>query len=66
MDTVMKELDTEVVGEDVKLLENGKDWRVSCLCKLIIWSYVANQKEVWGRLVQVFGRVCKKKKEILK
>src|SRR5678815_3765702 len=45
MDGVMKELKVVVEGDDVRMIENGREWRVPNLLRMI-WFCVANLKRV--------------------
>ena len=59
MDGVMKELMAEVAGEGVRVMENGREWRVPCLLYVDDLVLCGESEESLRRLVEGFGRVCK-------
>jgi hypothetical protein len=61
MDGVMKELMVGVAGEGVRMVENGREWRLPCLLYADDLVLCGESEESLRRLVERFGKVCKRR-----
>src|SRR5678815_2962777 len=61
MDGVMKELEVGVAGNGVRMMENGREWRVSYLLYADDLVLCTESEESLRGLVERFGRVCKRR-----
>src|SRR5678815_5371946 len=59
MDRVMKELEMGVAGKGVRMMENGREWRVPYLLYADDLVLCGESEENLRGLVKRFGRVCK-------
>src|SRR5678816_3403816 len=56
----MKELEVEVAGEGVRMMENEREWRVPYLLYADDLILCGESEECLRGLVEGFGRVCKR------
>src|SRR5678816_1094748 len=61
MDGVMKELEVGVALEGVRMMENGREWRVSYLLYADDLVLCGESEESLRGLVEEFGMVCKRR-----
>ena len=61
MDGVMKEMLGGVDGEGVRMVVNGREWRVPCLLYADDLVLCSESEEGLRKLVERFGRVCKRR-----
>jgi hypothetical protein len=61
MDGVMKELLVGMGREGVRMVENGREWRIPCLLYADDLVLCGESEESLERLVERFGRVCKRR-----
>jgi hypothetical protein len=61
MDGVMKELMVGMGNEGVRMMENGREWKVPCLLYADDLALCSESEEGLQRLVEGFGRVCKRR-----
>src|SRR5678816_3523316 len=61
MDDVMKELEVGVTRDSVRMMENGREWRVPYLLYEGDLVLCGESEESLRILVERFGRVCKRK-----
>ena len=59
MDGVMKELMAGAMGEGVRMVENGREWRLPCLLYADDLVLCGESEESLKKLIEGFGRVCK-------
>ena len=61
MDGVMKELMIGVGGEGMRVVKNGREWRVPCLLYADDLVLCGESEESLRKMVECFGRVCKRR-----
>src|SRR5678816_2501081 len=61
MDGVMKEFEVGMAGNGVRMMENGEEWRVPYLLYVDDLVLCGESEESLKRLVERFGRVCKRR-----
>src|SRR5678816_3500869 len=61
MDEVMKKLEVRVTRDSVRMMENGREWRVSYLLYEDDLVLCGESEENLRGLVERFGRVCKRR-----
>src|SRR5678815_1052757 len=61
MDGVMKEFEVGVAGDGVRMMKNGREWRVPHLLNADDLVLCGESEESLRGLVERFGRVCKRR-----
>src|SRR5678816_490260 len=61
MDGVMKELEVEVAGDSIRMMENGREWIVPYLLHVDDLVLCCESEESLRGLAERFGRVCKRR-----
>ena len=61
----MKEMMAGVIGEGVRVVENGREWRLPCLLYADDLVLCGKSEESLRRLVYRFGKVCKRRSLIV-
>ena len=61
MDGVMKEMMVEAAGGGVRVMENGREWRIPCLLYADDLVLCGKSEESLRGLMEGFGRVCQRR-----